>query len=88
MPVFHVIAPKYDGNDDFEGATKFHASNHEAAAEKWAEYWDQDEYTLLQGETIDVQVQGADGSVKHFTVSGEATPTYYAREFKPESDDG
>lgn len=84
-PEFHVIAPDHDGYDTPEEGPAIYAHSHEEAAEKWAERWDVDDHQMLDDEVIEVLVKDSAGVVRHFRVSGEAVPSYHAREYTPEA---
>jgi hypothetical protein len=74
------------GDDPAEGDRVF-AHDAEAAAEKWAEIYDQDDYPLMSGGDAEVVITPAngEGEPKRFTVYGESSPTYYAREITDEA---
>lgn len=59
----------------------FEASDHEEAAEDFAEWSDsRGDYCIVRGEEEKVSVEDIlDGSMQHFIVSAESVPVYYAR---------
>jgi hypothetical protein len=78
----YKVYHEYYGDDPQE----FQAYDHESAAEKWAEDYDNGgDYTIVgQRDEPVVKVEGPDGSIKFFKVSGEAVPLYSAREVENE----
>jgi hypothetical protein len=75
--VFHI---EYMGDEEF---SVIYAGDAQDAAKKYAEKYDADDDTLMQGEEIEVQVVPFDGGeTKIFIVTGEAEPVYYATEKK------
>lgn len=73
-PIFEFHHPYWD---DW---VSIRARDHESAAEKFGELFDNGDYTILNGSTETVSIRDSDGVIKRFTVSGEAVPQYYARE--------
>lgn len=76
-PVFKVFDEDYMGDDSKE----FHAYNHEAAAIKYAQYYNSSDYTLMNNER-DVIVESAEGLKKKFTISAEPSIHYSASEIQ------
>jgi hypothetical protein len=67
---------------DWEWAATVKASDHQEAAERWAEQDDQGgDYSIIgSGEHGPIKVLGPDGTVKEFQVFAESCPVYRARE--------
>ena len=78
-----VILPGYD-DDDLEWR-QFYARDAEGAARKAAEEYDQEDYPLVRGQTVEVRVRMAivGSETVHFQCSAEAIPHYYAKEIRP-----
>jgi len=81
----HKCKPKWfvwcDDQEDEDDAGIIHATDSEAAAEKYTEEYDQDgEYSVVSGSPITVHVRPAyrAGDVEHFEVHGESVPEYRA----------
>lgn len=75
------------GNEDFSGEDRavwreYHARDHEAAAKLWAKRYDQDDHSLLDGETVECEVIATDGTVKKFKVYGYVEHVYNADEME------
>ncbi len=67
------------GNDDYKWRI-IHEISFEAAAEKWAKQYDQDDHTLLNGDTAICEVINSAGVVKKFKVNGHIEHVYEASE--------
>lgn len=80
-PLFRVWCEEQGDTED--DARDVHALTHEDAAEEWAEQSDLDsaEYSIVKGGDVTVHVRRVgEDSHKTFVVSGEAVPSYSARE--------
>lgn len=85
----HKCPPRWDiycpeNGDEPDHARSFYAIDAEAAAEKWAERYDEyDEPSIARQDftpTVCVRRYGTDDVWERWTVSGEYVPQYYARE--------
>jgi hypothetical protein len=75
----HVCPPKWkvwDEEIDYE--LDIYAIDEEEAVTKFAEEWDQDDHSLLQGDHVVVTVKSSEGVETKWKATGEAEPTYYA----------
>lgn len=64
-------------------AKKIHGTSPEDAIERWADRDDADgDYCIVNGSEATVMVKDSVGVVTRWVVSGEAVPTYTAREAK------
>jgi hypothetical protein len=88
-PIFLVWCPDQGGTE--ADAEKIRAWDTAEAAEKWAEWSDRNsaDYTIVRGsdatvfvKTLGVDFRGGDGEIAKLAVSGEAVPSYTAREAK------
>lgn len=75
------------GNEELSGEDRaswrvHHAVSPEAAAKAWAKHYDQDDHTLLDGETVECEVIAPDGTTKKFDVYGYVEHVYCADEMK------
>lgn len=83
-PKWYVYAEEYEGYDTFEECTRtYFGDTAEAAAIKWAERYDNGDYTLADGSEITVRVRAVaadDSTAQTFVVSAEQRIEYLARE--------
>ena len=75
-PIYYVIHEDYSGDELIE----IRGSDHEEAAEKYAEKYDQDDHDLLERGDQKVAVRDSKGTEKKFSISAEANVDYSARE--------
>ena len=72
-----IVRSKYTG---IEGSD-IEAFDHEDAAEKYAEWSDQQgDYSIIQGNDEVLEIESPDSVIKKFRVYGEVQNVYYARE--------
>lgn len=77
MGMFEVFHREYMGDD----SKSFKAFDAEAAARDYAEHYDTGgDYSLLNGDTIEIEVVGPGGEKTKFRCSGETVPSYSAKE--------
>lgn len=74
----YLVRSEYTG----ENGMLFEAYDHEDAAIEYGEWSDLGEYSILAGASLDVSVEGPEGTIKKFRVSGESVPRYFARELE------
>lgn len=74
-PEYFVYHEDYMGDE----CKPVRANSHEDAALKYAEYYNQDDYELMN-ETIEVKVVDLDGVVKFFVVGAEPDIHYSSQE--------
>lgn len=89
-PTFDMLKVFYIRHKDYlgEDTKPIEAYDHEHAAENYAEEFDIGDYTLLNGETEIIEVEGPDGSRRTFRISGETIPHYTAREITEKESNG
>lgn len=78
---FRVWCPER-GHEGPEDGDRVHSYSAESAATDWAYRDDyQSDYSIVQGNSVDVSVQRADGTgpIERFRVRGETERVYYAR---------
>lgn len=78
QPEYFVYHEEYMGDDP----KSVRAVTHEDAACKYAQYYNQDDYPLMNGDTIDVKVE-KDGEIKWFSVGAEPEIHYSSTEIEP-----
>lgn len=75
------------GNEDYSGENReewkiIHAKSFESAAIVWAKRYDEDDHTLLDGDSIVCEVIDKMGLIKKFKCTGYMEPVYEAEEIK------
>lgn len=81
LPEFRVGIPAMDDCDPRDYPVT-HAHDAEHAAEKYAEHWDNGDYTLLNGSDATVVVLDEFGHMTRWRVTGETVAVYHAEEMK------
>jgi len=79
----HKCPPEYKiFHEDYLGDEPkiLYANSHEEAATKYAEYYDYDDYGLIDGNNIEIIVESLDGKRKTFICSGRMERVYSAEE--------
>jgi len=74
-PEYFVFHDEYLGDE----AKSVRAYSHEEAASKYGQYYDEEDYPLVDGETIKVKVE-KDGVIKFFEVGAEPKIHYTSNE--------
>jgi len=74
-PEYFVYHEEYMGDE----AKSVRAHSHEDAALKYGQYYNQDDYPLMDGDTIKVKVE-KDGVIKFFEVGAEPDIHYTSNE--------
>lgn len=77
-PVYQVFHEEYNGDD----AYIYRADSMQEAAQKYAMYYNQDDYSLMN-ESIKVKVQAPNGDIKWFELSSEPSVYYHIYECYP-----
>jgi len=73
-------------HDDYleEEGKRVRADSFEDAAEKYAVYYNQDDYPLLDGEEIEIEVESPEGEKRRFKCGAETTVYYSINELNKE----
>jgi hypothetical protein len=78
FPEFKVYHPDYLGDDP----KIIHAHNFDEAATKYGKYYNQDDYPLMDGSTIDIAVE-KDGEFQYFRIGAEPDIYYTLGKIEP-----